>query len=182
MPSNIFNVTELTMAERIKTGCSHLAEVDFAYLAAIPAITTAATLKVFPFIARDIVTFAFLDLVTPFAGTSVTAAKLDFGYNGAAVDDADAFIDNIELAAAGTEILADAGSVAGDTTDTTFGAQELAVLDTLRARRPFAAQEAGDLEIVITLTGGNHSALTAGRVRVFFNVIRPTGILRPINL
>jgi hypothetical protein len=182
MPANIFQVKELLLEERIKTGCSHMLEVDFEYLKSIPAITTTATLVVLPFIARDVVNFAMLDVVTTFDGASVTAAKVDFGYNGATVDDADAFIDNIEVCTAGTELLADAGSAAPDVTDATYGAQELAVLNSLRSLRPWAAQEAGNLELVITLTGGNHSALTAGRLRVFFNLIRLNGLLRPVNL
>ena len=178
MASNIFQIKELTMEERLKTKCTHLAEVDSDYLKTLAGAT--ATLQLFPYQARDIIDFALLDLVTPFAGAGLTAFKANLGYNNATLTDrADAFLFNLELSA--SPVLADAGSADPAVLDSTYGAQELAVLDTLRARRPFAAQESGNLELVLAATGANLSALTAGRVRVFFNVIRLAG-LRPINL
>lgn len=187
------NTIDLSLEEQIKTGCSHALRMTLADIKAAAAAagsTTSLTISVKPYVARDIMALAFIDLVTPFAGTSITNLVLDFGYNGASVDDDDAFIDNIELAGASTEILADAGSVLAvdtSTVDNTYGQQENDVITSLRnrvndlrARRFWAAQEAGALEVKLTSTGANLSALTAGEVVLYFKHIRPTD-LRGIN-
>lgn len=173
-------ITELALQERVKTGCSHVAIIDYTDLNSTAGTTKA--LNLFDGgIARDIVDKVLVDLVTPFDGTSTTNLKLDVGYNLAAgTDDPDAFIDNIELHNDATEILADGGSIPVQTIDTTFGQPEADAITDLRARRPFAAQEAFDIEALFTSTGANLTDLTSGRVRIYFNVIRLTS-LRGIN-
>lgn len=173
-------VTELTLQERIKTGCSHVAIIDYTDLSSTAGTTK--TLNLFDGgLARDIVDRVLVDVVTPFDGGATSALKLDVGYNLASgTDDPDAFIDNIEVHVDATEILADGGSIPVQTIDTTFGQQEADAITDLRARRPFAAQEAFDIEALFTATGANLTALDTGRVRIYFNVVRLTD-LRGIN-
>lgn len=172
-------VKPLQLEEQIKTKCNYVAEIDYTDL-----VTTAGTSKTLVLFstgqARDIVDRVLMDLVTPFDGGSTSGCVIDVGYNGASVDDADAFIDNIELHKDGTEILCDAGSIVAGTVDETFAATEALVVNSLRAHQPFAAQEAYAIEAVFTGAGANFTETTTGRVRVYFNVIRLTD-LRDIN-
>lgn len=187
------NTIPLMLQEQVKTGCSHALRLkveDILVLAAAAGATTSLTIDVAPYIARDIVNLAFYDLVTPFDGGATSELTLKFGYNGASVDDDDAFIAARSIHADATEILADAGSVTAigtETVDGTYDADTATVINAtrvtvneLRARRFFAAQEAGTLQIVLTSTGANLSTLTAGEVVLYFNQIRPTD-LRGIN-
>ena len=123
----------------------------------------------------------FIDLIAGFVGASVTNLAATLGYNGATVDDADAFIESTELATAGTELLVAAGSIATGTVDETYATTEAAVVNSLRARvNGLQAQEAGTVELVLTSTGANLSALTAGKLRCYFNVVEVSK-LRGIN-
>lgn len=171
-------VIKLASEEARKTGCSHLAIIDFTDLNTTAAASKALTL--YSGGAREIVDRAILDLVTPFDGGATSALKLDLGYNGATVDDADAFIDNIEVHQDATEILADAGTVDPQTVDATYGAQEQAVIETLRARRPYASLETFAIEALFTATGGNLTLLDTGKARIYFNVVKLSE-LRNIN-
>lgn len=109
----------------------------------------------------DIVRAAAFYLPTPFVGTGITNLTMQVGYDLAAgTDDPDAFIKAVELAGAATEILA------GDGTGDVFA--------TLRTG--YAFQEAGDLEVLLTATGGNLSAMTAGEVRVFLQISKLSSI------
>ncbi len=153
----MYNVIELGAEEQRLTGATHVVQVDYAKLAA--TADTTVTLTVASGVARDMVTGAFFDLVTPFDGGATRALLIDFGHDLAAgTDDADLFIDREQIHADGTEILASLGTGSG-----------------------FAAQEAFDLELVFTATGANLTALTAGRVDVYFNWVRPSKQLRGIN-
>ena len=181
------NVIELPLEERIKTKCSHLAVVSYADLVATAG--TAKTLQVFPYIARDIVDFAFFDLVKTFDGGATSELTVQFGHNGVSVDDADSLIPAKSIHEDGTEILADAGgatAVDAGTVDGTYGAEEAAAINSMRVSlnqvlaRRLAFQEAGYLELVFTSTGANLTALTQGLIHVFFNVIRPTDV-RPLS-
>jgi hypothetical protein len=85
---------------------------------------------------------------------------MQVGYDLAAgTDDPDAFIKATELLAAG-RILAGDGN--GD------------VFATLRTG--YAFQEAGDLEVLLTATGGNLSAMTAGEVRIYLQISKLASI------
>ena len=109
----------------------------------------------------DIVRAAAFYLATPFAGTGLTNLTLQVGYDLAAgTDDPDAFIKATELLAAGSRVLAGDGN--GD------------VFATLRTG--FAFQEGGDLEALLTSTGGNLSAMTAGEVRVYLQISKLASI------
>jgi hypothetical protein len=176
----MYSVQELTLEEKIKTDATHVIDVDFAEIKTAGAVTS-LVMKPLAYKARDIITFAFFDLVAPFVGAGLSAMTVQLGYDGASVDDDDAFIEAKSILSGATPILADAGSIDGSTVDTTFGAQEVAVINSLRARAPFAAQEAGDLALKFTSTSANLSVLTAGRLRVFVRMINPTEI-RPTTL
>lgn len=139
--------------ETRESGYTHKAVIDHDDLTAA-AVTQ--TLTIFSgLVAGFIVKEAAFRLVSGFVGASVTALVMDVGWNGATVDDADGLIDNVELATAGTEILA------GDGNGPAFA--------TLRTG--FAPQEAATLEAVFTATGANVSVLTAGEVHVFLSVV-----------
>lgn len=169
--------------EQLLTGCSHMIRLkvaDLLTLAAAAGATTSLTVPVAPYVARDVIDRAMFDLVTPFDGGATSELTVKFGYNGATVDDDDAFIEARSIHLDATEILADAGSADTATIDNTYGSQEAGVLGSLRAKRPFAAQEAGTLELVFTSTGANISALTAGEIIVYFNHLRLPS-LRGIN-
>lgn len=173
-------VKELSIQERVKTRCSHVAEIDYTDLS--DTADTSKTLTIFGGgLARDIVDRAMWDLVTAFDGGSTSGLLLDFGYNGASVDDADAFIDGVQLHADATEVLAGCNNVDAPTTttvDETYATPESNALNDTRAAvnnlraKIYAAQEAYDLEAVFTAAGANLDTLTAGRVRIYFNLIR----------
>lgn len=170
----------LSIQERITTGASHKVVITYEDLT-----DTAGTAKTLvPFTdgqARDIVNNVRFDLVTPFDGGSTSALALDFGYNGASVDDADAFIDAVEIHKDATEILASLGvpaAPATDTVDGTYGTEESTVITSLRntinflRAREYAAQETFQLEAVFTATGANLDTLTTGEVHIYFNLVR----------
>lgn len=187
------NVIQLPLEERIKTGCSHAVRLTLATIlaaASAAGATTSLTLDLSAYVARDIVNLAFFDLVTPFNGGATSELTLKLGYNGTATDDDDAFIAARSIHADATEILADVGSVTAigaETVDGTYDADTATVINALRvtvnelrARRFFASQEAGLIQLILTATGANFSELTTGEVVVYFNLIRPTDI-RSIN-
>lgn len=164
-------VIELGLQERIKAGNrSHMAVIDYTDLN--DTAGTAKTITLAPYVARDILERGAFDLVTGFVGTSITNLTVALGWNGASTDDADGLIEAKEIATAGTEILADAGSIDPQTIDGTFGAPELAVINSIKARQAYAAQDAGNVQAVFTSTGANLDALTAGKIRLFFNLTR----------
>lgn len=138
----------LSLQERMATGFSHKAIVTFEDLT--DTAGTSKTLSIFTDgKARDIVDAAAFDLVTAFDGGATTNLVIDFGWNGASSDDPDGLIDNVELHADGTEILASVGT-----------------------GTKYAAQETFSLEAVFTATAANLTALTAGEVHIYFNHVR----------
>ncbi len=181
-------VIPLSIEESVKTGCSHLAIVDFTDLNGTAG--TGKTLTFFTYAARDVLGRLIMDLVTPFVGASVTNLTVKVGYNGATVDDDDAFLPLTELAGVATEILAATSTPAAvDTTtvDQTYSTEESTVINSLRtvvnnlrAALGLSAQEAGTIEAVFTSTGANLTALTAGRVKFYFKALTLLD-LRDIN-
>jgi hypothetical protein len=138
----------LSIQERITTGASHKAIITYEDL--VDTAGTGKTLSIFTDgKARDIVDLAYFDLVTAFDGGATTNLVIDFGWNGASSDDPDGLIDNVELHADGTEILASTGT-----------------------GTKYAAQEAFSLEAVFTATAANLDKLTQGEVHVYFNHVR----------
>jgi hypothetical protein len=182
-------IQELSLEERVKTGCSHRAIVDYTDLT--DTAGTAKTLVLLPYVARDIFNFAMFDLVTPFDGTSTTSLTMWVGHNGASVDDADSLIRSVELHNDATEILAGCGNgepVATDTVDETYSTAESTVLASCRTQinainvRRFAAQEAGNIEAVFTSTSANLTDLLTGKVFIYLNRIRLSDShLRPLS-
>jgi hypothetical protein len=145
------NIEVLSLEERIKTGCSHRAVIDYTDLSS--TASTAATLTVGALAIRDIISFAWFDLVKTFDGGATSAMTLSFGYTGATTT----FVNAAVVHEDGTEILSSVGT----------GTR-------------YAAQTAANLEVVCTATGANLTALTQGRVHVYYNQIRPTD-LRPLS-
>lgn len=171
-------IVELTLEEQVKTGRSHMAVIDYTDFIGVAALTK--VFAILPYVARDILERGAFDLVTPFVGPSITNVSVQLGWNGATTDLANGLIEARELAGAATEILADAGSIDTSAIDTTFGAQEVAVITSLRNRQAYAAQDAGNVEVLFTAIGANLSVLTAGKVRILLNKITLAD-LRGIN-
>ncbi len=181
-------VKSLSLEERVKTRCSHVAEIDYTDLNAEG--DTSITLTLFgDGLARDIIDRVIVDLVTPFDGTSTTSLLLDVGYNGATTDDDDAFIDALELHNDATEVLVAMNNVPAPTTttvDETYSTAESNALNETRTAvnnlraKIYAAQEAYDLEAKFTSVTANLTDLSSGRARIYFNLIRITE-LRGIN-
>jgi hypothetical protein len=190
------NVLKLSAEETRETGYTHKAVVTWEDL-----VETAGTSKVLTLVSglaagSDVQSVAIY-LPTPFNGGSTSGLLIDVGYNGAAVDDADAFIDGIEIHVDATEALGDRGSLAltaaaltatdsTSTIDETYAAGESAVLTALRtgyiALRTDVAQgnrlangwvfrEAAAIEATFTATGANMTELTTGEVRIFLRVV-----------
>ncbi len=144
---------KLSAEETRESGFTHKAAITFADLVATAATTKALT--VFSgLVAGFLVRNAAFRLVSGFVGASVTNLTLELGWNGATSDDPNGLIESVELATAGTEILA------GDATGAAFATK----------RTGFAPQEAATLEALFTATGANLTALTAGEVHVYLTV------------
>lgn len=95
-------------------------------------------------------------LVSGFVGASVTNLTMEVGYDlTAGADDPNGIIESVELATAGTEILA------GDANGVIF----------LTKRTGFAPQEGCTVTALFTATGANVSVLTAGEVHVYLSVV-----------
>lgn len=147
-------VRTLSAEETAQNGFTHVARVTYQDLAALGG-STSGTLTVMSGLGKGwFVDAAYFKLVTAFDGGATSSLKLDFGYDLASgTDDEDAFLDNYEVHLDGTEILA------GDGNGAVFAAN----------RTGYAFQEAADLELLFTATGGNLNALTQGEVLVFWS-------------
>lgn len=149
-------------------------DIDYTDLNGTAATTKILTLSAYA--ARHVIGGFSFDLITPFVGASITNLVLDVGYDGATVDLQTAFITGQELCAAGYRVADDGFLAAVDTqtVDGTYGTAESDVINSLRTRvnalrlRTLAAQETGNITALFTATGANLSALTAGKIRLFF--------------
>lgn len=146
------NIKKLSAEETRESGFTHKAVITHADLTA--AATTEALTILSGLGLGYLVRAAAFRLVSGFVGTDVTALKLDVGWNGAAVDDADGLLDNYEIATAGTEILAGTGNGAAFAANITG----------------FAPVEAATIEALFSATGANVSVLTAGEVHIYLAV------------
>ena len=147
-------VVKLGQEEQLKTGCSHLAVIDYADLS---AAATSKVLTLYTYAANEIIERGMFDLVTKFDGGATSELTVKLGWNGASVDDDDGLIAAASLHYDATTILASRGTGSG-----------------------LAAVEAGTIEATFTATGANTSTLTTGKVRVYFNVVKMKE-LRDIN-
>jgi len=138
------------------TPFTDVAEISYTDLVALGAVTSGTLSLITGLTAGAIVTGAAYSLVTPFDGGATSALALDVGFNGASVDDPDAFLDNYQVHLDGTEVLA------GDGNGAAFA--------TLRTGHAFV--ESADIEALFTATGGNLNALTAGKIRIYLAVTR----------
>ena len=144
-------ISELSIQEQAKTGFTHKAVISYTDLTGTAA--TSLALTVGKAALGTLVTAAGYRLVTAFDGGATSNLVIDFGYDYASLtDDPDAFIDNLELHLDGTEILGSDGNGA--------------VFATLRTG--WYALEAADLEVLLTATGANLTALTTGEVHVYW--------------
>jgi hypothetical protein len=188
---------KLSAEETRETGYTHSAIINAADLIALGANASGVIKIVQGLAAGHDVQGCAMWLKTAFDGGDTSALALDVGFNGATVDDDDAFIDNIEIHEDATEVLGDRGSLAlsaaalnatdsTSTIDETWGAAEVAVLTGIRtgygALRTDVSQanrlangwvfrEAADIEAKFTATGANLNALTVGEVRIFIRVV-----------
>lgn len=146
-------ITKLKAEETRESGFTHKAIITFADFAGVAAVTKVHTL-ISGLVAGFLVRAAAFRLVHGFVGTDVTALTLQVGWNGATSDDDNGLIEAVELATAGTEILA------GDGTGAAFATK----------RTGFAPLEAATIEALFTATGANVSVLTAGEVHIYLAV------------
>ena len=142
-------IIDLTAEERLKTGCSNAAIVDYTDINTAAALTS--TLAMLPYVSGDIINQALWDLVTPFVGAGLTALTAQFGWNGATIDSAAGLIAAKSVLTGVAPVLS-VGAPAG----------------------VLAAVEGGQLELVFTATGANLNVLTAGRLRLYYNKISQT--------
>lgn len=147
-------VVKLGQEEQLKTGCSHLAVIDYADLS---AAATSKVLTLYTYGANEILERGQFDLTTKFDGGATSELTIKVGWNGASVDDDDGLIAAASIHADATTILCSRGTGSG-----------------------LATQEAGTIEATFTATGANTSVLTAGKLRVYFNVVKLAD-LRGIN-
>ena len=163
-----------TIDARLASGATHVVKVTYEDLN--DTAGTAKTLNLISSIpANTLFRFVSQVLITDFAGTSITELTAAVGYDLASgTDDADGYQAATSICGAATEIDAtpvEITDVDSSTTDTTYGQQELDVLDSLRTKvnsllklAPVVHNESWDLEAVFTSTGANLTALTAGEV------------------
>lgn len=145
-------VTVLSNAQMAQMGFTHRFEITYADLT---TASTAHTQTLAAYVAGKGVTAGAFKLVTGFVGTSITALTMAVGYDGATNDDPDGIIEAVELATAGTEILF------GDATGAVFATK----------RTGYFPVDAGNYTALFTATGANVTALTAGEVHVYLNLV-----------
>ena len=152
-------IQELSAQEKSASPFTHKAVISYTDLTGTAA--TSLALTVGKAVLGTMITAAGYRLVMPFDGGATTNLVIDFGYDYASLtDDPDAFIDNLELHLDGTEILGADGNGA--------------VFATLRTG--WYALEAADLEVLLTATGANLTALTTGEVHVYWAQTETTAI------
>ena len=146
-------ISKLSAEETRESGFTHKAAITFADFASVAA-TTKVHVIFSGLVAGFLVRNAAFRLVSGFVGASVTNLTLQLGWTGASSDDDNGLIEAVELATAGTEILA------GDATGAALATK----------RTGFAPQEAAAIEALFTATGANLSVLTAGEVHIYLAV------------
>lgn len=167
-------VIPLTSLDGVQAlGATHLIKVKYTDLTGTASTSKTQTLAAIP--ANTLFKFVGMVLRTDFAGASVTELTVTAGYDlTSGTDDADGYLAATSICGAATEIDAAPEEVADvntATTDTTYGQQELDVIDSLRTRvnllckqAAVAHNEAWTLTALFTATGANLTALTAGEV------------------
>ena len=146
-------ISKLSAEETRESGFTHKAAITYADFASVAA-TTKVHVVLSGLVAGFLVRNAAFLLVSGFVGASVTNLTLQLGWNGTTSDDDNGLIEAVELATAGTEILA------GDATGAAFATK----------RTGFAPQESAAIEALFTATGANLSVLTAGEVHIYLAV------------
>ena len=146
-------IKKLSSEETREGGFTHRIAIDHDDLTA--AATTQTLTLLSGLGVGSLIKEAAFRLVSGFVGASVTNLTMEVGYDLAAgTDDPNGIIESVELATAGTEILA------GDATGAIFATK----------RTGFAPQEGCTITALFTATGANVSVLTAGEVHVYLAV------------
>lgn len=149
-------IHDFTTVEERSNGYTLMAVITAADFADTAAATKTLTLMA-NLAVGDLLRRADFYLPTPFDGGATSGLKLDVGFNlGAGTDDPDAFLDDYEIHADGTEVLAGDGNGA--------------VFATLRTG--YAFKEGAAIEALFTATGGNVNLLTTGEVRIYLDIVR----------
>jgi hypothetical protein len=175
MASPLQTIIPLTLEERLKTGgCTHLQPIDFNDF--LDTAGTTKTLSILSGKARQGLGRIFFALKTAAVGASITNLTVKATLNYASSTDKET-IPAFELCAAATELLAGPPQIAdadASTVDGTYGAEEQAVIGSLRTklnqalgRLPIVPGETWTLDLLFTATGANLDALTALKLQVF---------------
>ncbi len=182
MPSPAITAIPLTIQEQVRTKCTHVQPVKYTDLN--DTAGTTKTLSIFTGRSKQGIGRVFFVIDTNFDGGSTTDLTVAATLNYASSTDK-ALLSAVSIHEDGTEVPASPagiGVVDASTTDTTFGQQELDVLNSLRTivnqltgRTPIVASEGWTLDLLFTSTTANLDALTSGKLLVFFEVIDLTG-------
>lgn len=173
-------VLSLGVEEMARYGATHKFVVTWEDLVATAGTALTVTLRA-SFAARSRAQYVGHRIVTNFDGGATSELTVALGYDLASgTDDADAFLAATSIHEDGTEILSSPVAitdVATDTVDGTYGAEEAAVIASLRTKLNTVMKylgmtfnEAWDLEAVFTATGANMTALTQGEVHFYFRL------------
>jgi hypothetical protein len=161
-------------------GATHRVNFTFADLSGTAATSLTSTIA--SLTAKTAVRFAGYHLVTPFDGTSTTSLTLALGIDRASgTDDADGFLAATELHNDATEVVIGPVpllDVDNSTVDNTYGAEENAVITSLRTKlntlMKLASQaysDASEIEAVWTSTSANLTDLTSGEIDLYFAIV-----------
>lgn len=152
------DIIQLSGAEQARTGFTHKFTIGYADLTTAGAAHTVALLTLAN--GQGIRGGAFR-LASGWVGASVTNVTIKIGWDAATgSDDDDGLLEAVELATAGTEILA------GDFTGAAFATK----------RTGYFAVEAATINAIFTATGANINVCTAGQVEVFLSVVDLTKV------
>ncbi len=182
MSSPALLAAPLSLQERIRTGCSHLQVVKYTDLNDTAGATK--TLVVFTGASKQGICRVFFVIDTNFDGTSITELTVSATLNYASSTDK-TLVAAVSICGVATEVPASPAGIAvvdASTVDDTFGNPENLVLTDMRSklnivlgRIPIIPSEAWTLDLLFTATGANLSALTIGKLLVFFEVIDLSG-------
>jgi hypothetical protein len=173
-------VNNLSLEEMAQYGATHKFVVTYEDLNTTAGTALTVTLRS-AFAARSRAQYVGHRIVTNFDGGATSELTVALGYDLASgTDDTDAFLAATSIHEDGTEILSSPVAitdVAADAVDGTYGAEEAAVIASLRTKLNtvlkyvgMSFNEAWDLEAVFTSTGANLTALTQGEVHFYFRL------------
>jgi hypothetical protein len=162
-------------------GATHIARINVADLNDTAGTTKTVTLLA-SIAANTLFRYIGHVLVTDFDGGATSDLTMAVGYDlSSGTDDVDGFQAATSIHADGTEVDVTpelVTDVDSSTVDTTFGAEEVTVIGSLRTKLntvlkqlPRSFITTWDLECAFTSTGANLSTLTSGEVLVLFALV-----------